>query len=115
MAIGSTSFFSQLGPGITTRRSARWRIISKDVEPEPITMPASKVSAGVAAASRRSATRARERMWSESSSTGLSSGWSPERYTSWVIPASSAAVATMSAIFCSRSTKSPPPPIECTR
>lgn len=79
MASGSTRFLSQDGPGITGSRSARWRIISNEVEPEPMITPASNVSAGVAARSRRSATRARERMWSDSSATGTVSGCRPER------------------------------------
>src|ERR687889_179315 len=67
---------TQLGAGISGSVSERWRIISKDAEPEPITTPAWNTMASTGLSRNTLPTASRERMWVDRS-TPLSFGLNP--------------------------------------
>ena len=87
----------------------------KDEDSSPITTPVCRAAVGTPESMSARPTSTRERRWSESWSTGSSSGCSPPRYTMRCTWASCAAVPKVSAISTSSRTKSSESPMECSR
>ncbi len=111
--MGWIRLLTHLGVTIPGKRVVRWRIISNEAEPDPITTPAWITSAGTVDSSMIRATSARERRCGERSVS--SSGWRPDRWTMRSMPASSAARTNASVVSRSSRSKSLESPIECTR
>ena len=76
--IGCTRERIHSGTGCTSRVEAVCRMISKDVDPAPITTPARSDSVAAVLSSRIRSTSSREAMCGDSSSSGTS-GTSPDR------------------------------------
>ncbi|MNI84430.1 hypothetical protein D3C73_1413370 [compost metagenome] len=74
--MASIRLLTQLGAGITGKVSAKWRIISNDAEPEPITTPAWNTMESTADSRNTRPTVSRDRIWVDSS---VFSGCRPPR------------------------------------
>ena len=103
---------TQRGAGMYGSTSVRCRIISNEVEPDPMMTPACSTIVGTPESSRIRPTSVRERRCRESRPVA---GCSPPRYTIRLTPCSRAEAATLRAIESSIDSKSSFPPIECTR
>jgi hypothetical protein len=70
IAIGWTRVRTQRGVTITGNRSVRYRSISNDADPEPMTTPARSTTAGIPLARKMSPTSVRERRWADAPASG---------------------------------------------